>query len=308
MVRALLLAAPWQRPQGVYAIGVLVALFAVFASGAMRAELWVQEDATAAAEEPELSIAQEDVFHRQQTLLDERLDQLAPERPGEVDLYFLGVAPYGLEDVFGREMTAARQLFDERFGTQGRSLVLSNASATLADTPIATVTQFRYALAEIAKIMNRDEDVLFLFLSSHGEPDHRLAFELPPLVLDALTPTALARMLHDAGVKWRVVVVSACYSGGFVAPLADANTLVITAADADSSSFGCANGNDFTHFGRAFFDDALRATHSLPAAFESARLAVAERERREGLEPSQPQMAAGAAIRDRLGKLEARLQ
>jgi len=29
----------------------------------------------------------------------------------------------------------------------------------------------------------------------------------------------LARMLQDSGIKWRVVVVSACYSGGFIEPL-----------------------------------------------------------------------------------------
>lgn len=309
MVRALLIAVPWQRPQGTYAVGLLAVLFGLFVSGWLRADLWVAEDDAGGAESGAgLSIVQEEVFHRQQTLLDEQLDALEPERPGEVDLYFLGVAPYAPQDVFVREMTTVRRLFDERFGTRGRSLVLANSPATLADTPIASVTQLRYALAQLGQIMNPEEDVLFLFISTHGDPGHQLAFELEPLALEPLTPTALARMLHDAGVKWRVVVVSACYSGGFVEPLKDQNSVIITAADAESSSFGCENGNDFTYFGRAYFDEALRETRSFPEAFEVARRAVSERERSEHLAPSRPQMFVGAAIGERLSTLESRLR
>jgi hypothetical protein len=308
MVRALRLAVPWQRPQGVYAVGLLAVLFGLFASGWLRGDLWVAEEETEAHAEGGLSIVQEEVFHLQQTLLDEQLDALEPERPGEVDLYFLGVAPYAPQEVFVREMTTVRKLFDERFGTRGRSLVLANSPATLADTPIASVTQLRYALAEIARIMNPDEDVLFLFVATHGDAGHELAFELAPLALEPLTPTALARMLHDAGVKWRVVVISACYSGGFVEPLKDQNSVIITAADADSTSFGCESGNDLTYFGRAYFDEALRETRSFAKAFEAARRAVSERERSEHLAPSSPQMFVGAAIDERLAAIETRLR
>jgi hypothetical protein len=155
--------------------------------------------------------------------------------------------------------------------------------------------------------MNPEEDVLFLFITSHGDRRHSLAFELPPLELAQLTPTALARMLVDSGIKWKVLVVSACYSGGFVEPLKDANTVVITAADDRSSSFGCAAGRDFTYFGRAYFNDALAATFSFTEAFESARRAVTEQERAERLSPSSPQIFVGNAIRGKLVSLERRL-
>jgi hypothetical protein len=309
MVRALRLAVPWQRPQGLYAVGLLAVLFGFFVSGWLRADLWVAQDEEREAQaEGALSIVQEEVFHRQQTLLDDQLDALAPERPGETDLYFIGVAPYASQDVFVREMTTVRALFDDRFGTRGRSLVLANSPASLADTPIASVTQLRYALAEIGRIMNPDEDVLFLFISTHGDSGHALAFELDPLALEPLTPTALARMLHDAGVKWRVIVISACYSGGFVAPLEDPSSIIITAADANSTSFGCENGNDLTYFGRAYFDEALRETRSFAKAFEAARRTIAEREQREHLAPSSPQMSVGAAIGERLARIEAQLR
>src|SRR5215468_2358017 len=305
VLRALVVFAGWRGARTAAAGGILAALFAGFVALMPRPELWVPRGPEDAAAGP--SIAEERLFHRQQKLLEEALARLAPERPGVEDLYFLGVAPYASEDVFARELGAVRKLFDERFGTAGRSLALVNNPATLGDQPIATATNLRAALDGLGRTMNPEEDVLFLFITSHGDARHELAFELPPLQLAPLTPSALARMLHDSGIKWKVLVVSACYSGGFVEPLKDANTVVITAADASSSSFGCANGRDFTYFGRAYFNDALAKTFSFTDAFEAARRSVSEQESAERLRPSRPQIFVGAAIRDKLGSLERRL-
>ena len=57
-----------------------------------------------------------------------------------------------------------------------------------------------------------------------------LEVSLPPLELAPLTAPALRSLLDDAGIKWRIIVVSACYSGGFVDALQDDNTLIVTAA------------------------------------------------------------------------------
>ena len=129
-----------------------------------------------------------------------------------------------------------------------------------------------------------------------------------PLELQQLTPTALGRALNDSGIKWKVLVVSACYSVGFVEPLKDANTVIITAADDKSSSFGCESGRDFTYFGRAYFNDALANTYSFTEAFETAKREVTELERAEGRAPSSPQMWVGDAIRGKLVSLARRLE
>lgn len=308
LLRALVVFTGWQGVRSAAAAGVLLALFAGLVLFMPRNELWVRD---APPEDPSAgppSIADERLFHRQQHLLDETLARLAPERPGVEDLYFVGVAPYSAQDVFVRELRTVRAMFDDRFGTAGRSIVLMNGTDTLGEVPIATATNLRAVLERLGEVMNPEEDVLFLFITTHGDARHSLAFDLPPLQLAQLTPTALARMLNDSGLKWKVLVVSACYSGGFVEPLKDANTAIVTAADATSSSFGCAHGNDFTYFGRAFFNDALAHTFSLPEAFEAARRAVSERERTERLAPSSPQLWIGASIRDKLVSLERRLR
>src|SRR3546814_18531152 len=100
--------------------------------------------------------------------------------------------------------------------------------------------------------MDRDEDLLLLYLTMHGTEDHELAVTFPPLLEEWITPPQLRAVLDDAGIRNRVVVISACYSGGFLPDLRDARTLVITAARADRASFGCGNESAATWFGRAW--------------------------------------------------------
>ena len=55
------------------------------------------------------------------------------------------------------------------------------------------------------------------------------------------------------------------------------------------------DGAKWTAFGEAFFHEALAETKSLPDAFALARSRIAAREQAEGYDPSNPQMAGGAA-------------
>jgi Peptidase C13 family len=104
-----------------------------------------------------------------------------------------------------------------------------------------------------------------------------------------------------------VLVVSACYSGGFIEPLKDDHTLIITASSATKTSFGCGNESEATYLARALYDEALRKTHSIEAAFNTARDSIREREKAQGFEPSDPQIFVGAAIREKLMQLQAQL-
>lgn len=244
-------------------------------------------------------------------LLGPELAALAPQRPGVVDLYFVGFAPEGRQDVFWREMDSVRALMDGRFGTAGRSVVLENGREKLGRVPPATVANLGRALNAVGRLMDPAEDVLFLFASSHGTPDHRLAASLRGAgPIEELDPRRLDGLLDASGAAWRVVVVSACFSGGYVGPLRDERSLVVTAARADRSSFGCATGNAYTYFGEAYFDRALRReTTSFVEAFHQAKVAIRVREGREGLSPpSEPQMALGAAVGERLELYERQLR
>ncbi|HYD57140.1 MAG TPA: C13 family peptidase [Burkholderiales bacterium] len=298
-VRAVLLCGGRRRPQGWRAAAAVTLISAAAFLFLPRAEPWVQplED-----EAPLPALTDERVFHRQGELIEEALAAIEPGGPGP-ELYFVGFAPDASMDVFLREMRFVRNLFEERFGAAGRSIALVSSEAALEELPIGSTTNLARALEAAGEAMNADEDVLFLFLSAHGDPEHRLSASQPPLQLASLTPTALARMLQESGVKWRVIVVSACFAGGFIEPLRDANTIVIAASAADRNSFGCEHGRDFTYFGEAFFKEALAQTRSFAGAFDIARGLVAKKEAAEGLTPSLPQIWVGEAIAAQLKKL-----
>jgi peptidase C13-like protein len=190
---------------------------------------------------------------------------------------------------------AVRQLFDDRFRTAGRSIRLVNHPSTASEIPLATAANLNAVLQHVGKLMDTDRDTLFLFLSSHGEKGI-LVVEMPGLALSPLRPEQLRTMLDRSGIKRRVIVVSSCHSGSFIPALAGPTTLVITAARADRSSFGCEDRRRWTYFGDAFFNHALRQEASFRAAFERARRLIALWEARNRLTPSLPQIAGGEAL------------
>lgn len=243
------------------------------------------------------------VLAQQPALIKSAIDGLAPQRPGVTDLYFVGLAGDYREAVFRREVATVTRLFDARFGTKGHSLTLVNSPETIRSLPLATPENLRRVLARVGGLMDRQEDVLFLFLTSHGARD-MFWIDAGPVHADSLYSDALKEMLNDSGIKWRVVVISACHAGSFINELWDARTLIITAAREDRTSFGCGSERDWTYFGEAYFDRALRREPSFVAAFDQAATAIAEREKQEELTPSLPQMRVGRLIGPKLAELE----
>jgi hypothetical protein len=254
------------------------------------------------------ALASEEVFYLQPKLLERQLAALQPGRKGIVDLYFVGVAGYSGQDVFMKEVDSVSKLFKQRFDTQGRTISLVNNAKTASENPLASSTSLRAALTRIGELMDRDEDIVFLFLTSHGSKERGFAFDVWPFRFKELDPRRLRKMLDDSGIKRRVIVVSACYSGIFVEPLKNEHTLIITAAAADKNSFGCSNEADYTYFGKAYFDEALRTTYSFTEAFALASRRIAEREKAAGYDSSDPVIFVGTEIEQALAALEDRLK
>jgi hypothetical protein len=214
----------------------------------------------------------------------------------------VGFAGVGEQKVFAEEIKLAAKTVGEQFGIVQRSLLLINDRRDLESNPLATATNLQYALSHSAKKMNVDQDILFLSLSSHGSEDPKLSVSNTALPLNNLSGEALAKALNDSGIKWRVVIISACHSGAFIKYLANPKTIIITASAADKTSFGCSDDRDLTYFGEAFYRDALPKSKSLIDAFNAAKGAIQERERKEGVKPSDPQASFGAEIARKLEK------
>jgi hypothetical protein len=196
---------------------------------------------------------------------------------------------FGEQDVFRSEATGAARVVASRFG--GDPVIVRFNTKKTGD---ATVETLAATLQTAASRMDPSTDVLFLILTSHGSRDG--------LAVTAgrrnttLTPSKLGSMLDRTGVRYKVVIISACYSGVFIPRLANADTLVITAADANHPSFGCEDRAKWTYFGDAFFNAALRQSATLRDAFTLARSLVSTRELRNGFEPSHPQMVGGEIV------------
>ncbi|MCU7808245.1 MAG: C13 family peptidase [Candidatus Thiodiazotropha sp. (ex Semelilucina semeliformis)] len=273
-------------------------------------ELWYEDDPDTGenpyAELYKLSV--EDLFYDQQGLLDNVIEPLAPQRPGVTDLYLLAFGGYGLEKVFLNEVTYVSDLFDEQFDTRERSLVLVNNQATVAQYPMANRHNLSTALRAIGERMDRDEDVLFLFMTSHGGKDHRFSLNFGPVPLDDLTPIQVRQALDEADVRWRVIVISSCYSGGFIDALKDPQTMVITAAAPDRKSFGCGAESEFTDFGTAYFKHALSQQSNFIQAFDLAATWVAEKEKREKRQASDPRRFVGEAMGDKIAAFTERIR
>lgn len=285
-------------------VGVLFIGAFVWASDALNAipDVWNPGDSAAALTEDVLA-AREAALFEQADRIDDALEPIRRDDAPDPEGFFLGFAGVGDQKVFAQEIELAARVVGERFGTGDRQLSLINDERDLDSAPLASVSGLHYALKGLAARMDLDKDVLFLAISSHGSEDPAIAVANSQFPLQSLTPEELAQALKDAGIEWRVIVISACYAGGFIGALRDPRTVIITAAAADRTSFGCSNDSELTYFGEAFYGQALPRARSLRDAFDAAKRAVAERESREHVTASDPQAYFGEQIEAKLARM-----
>lgn len=259
-----------------------------------------EEPGASADNWPQHAPSPEQVIYAQRGMVRKALDGLGPRVAGQPNLYVLAFGGDGGEDVFRNEAEYAARFFPEHFGAAAHVLVLENNPASLEQRPLASWSNLETALDGLADTMKPDEDILLLYMTTHGDEDHNLLVDMDPLPLDQIGAQDLADILGKRPFKWKVVVVNACYSGGFVPTLKGAGTLVITAARADRSSFGCGSDSDITYFGRAWLVDGLNRTPDFMEAFRQASGEIAQWETKDKLTPSEPQMSVGSGIADQL--------
>lgn len=229
----------------------------------------------------------------QDALLEQQIAGLAPERRGTTDVYGVLLAGHPYQQVFLREVERAGGILAARFDAGGRIARLANSTAAPDRYPMATPRNLARVLAGVARRMNPMEDVLFLYLTSHGSPGV-LDTRFREMGTGNLKAREVAQALDAAGIRQAVIVVSACHSGSFLPHLKRPGWAVLAASRADRNSFGCSDANEWTWFGRALFEVGLGGTADIRRAFDEARVWVAAAERRQGFDPSEPQIQIGA--------------
>ncbi|CAB1059233.1 hypothetical protein D1BOALGB6SA_3991 [Olavius sp. associated proteobacterium Delta 1] len=242
----------------------------------------------------------ENTYYRQFSFIKDLEEKILPERNNVSDLYFVGFGGDATQDVFMKEVQYARKLFDERFNTKGRSIELINNIETMEILPLATKSNLNLIIQHIGKLINPNEDVLFLYLTSHGSKQQKLSVNFMPLRLNAIEPHNLKESLDSSGIKYRVLIISACYSGVFIEPLKDDYTIILTSSASNKVSFGCSHESEFTYLGQAIFAEQLKDNYNFIDAFKKGIESIKTREMTESREPSEPQLYIGEKIGSKL--------
>lgn len=283
--------------------GVLLALPLVIPAGILPSDPWWVADESDA--DGAMNPASEPVLALQRQLQDDALAALEDHVQGSTDVYFIGFAPDGAGAVWSERIAAARKVLEGHWGAEGRTLGYVNDVGTLDEAPMASVSNLREALAEIAAAADPDEDVLMLYLAGRNNADGTMTVSLPPLDLVQLSGPGLRSLLDEAGFAWRVVVVSTCVPGSFIEALSDDRTMLIANAAPETDVAECARRGEPVAFGDAFFNEALPRSTSLPSAFESARRALAQSESSGAAHPV-PFMHLGTEIARKLESVRGR--
>lgn len=232
------------------------------------------------------------------------VSKLQPQRPGVVDAFVI-VAALNSDPVFGREAREAGRVLARRFGAEGRTIILADDEGEAKADAVGTPANMASAMAGAAATMDRGEDVLVLYTTSHGTPRAGLNFEHATHGAAVIVPADLAAMLERNGVQNRLIILQACYSGQFLSALSSPRSVVVTAASSMNPSFGCSPGNDWTFFGHAFINLAMRKPDTLARQFRRAVVTIIGWEKKLGIEPSNPQISIGKDAGPWLAALDA---
>lgn len=238
----------------------------------------------------------EHALYQESNELQRTLDSLQASDPQKIELYSLVVAGYGTEEVFRRESKFIENLFSAQYGNRATAIYLANSQRSLNERPLATLTSIRAAVTRIAERMDKEQDIFFLYITSHGSQDKKISLNHNGLALADIEAKWLGDLLKATGIKHRVVVLSACYSGGFIDELKDEQSLVMTAAAADKTSFGCADDSLFTYFGKAYFKESLKPGVDFEQAFVEAKKWVSTWEKEQKITESNPQIYSNSRV------------
>ena len=229
---------------------------------------------------------------------------LQPQRAGVVDAYVISIG-LDSDSVFARESAEAGNVLARRYGAAGRMIHLSaGADDKSFGTPQGSPSNLAIALAAVAGKMDVKEDVLILFATTHGDPVSGLAYRDGEFAAGMIAPQRLSDLLDSVGIKRRMVLLSACFAGVFIPLLTNDQTIIVTAASSQRTSFGCAPGNDWTFFGDALVNNALRKPQKFDAAVAEATQLISDWEGELELKPSRPQVFVGDNARIWLDALE----
>ena len=170
-----------------------------------------------------------------------------------------------------------------------------------ADWPFATSENIEKVLTKVGGLARPQDKVMLLF-STHGNVD-LLGINFSARDYPSVNSAFINKATAALRGKQVLMVLSACHSGSFLKPLSGPTRIVLAAAAADKSSFGCQFQSTNTYFIDALFNQSGLPERSITQLMESAKVDVDLREKKQKLSPpSLPDLLIGVSAKDWAGQ------
>lgn len=156
------------------------------------------------------------------------------------------------------------------------------------------------AIGDIATQSIDGQDLVVVMLTTHGSPEFLAQKPANSDVVSGISAQALRGFLAPLDADKQVIIIQACYSGSLIDDLASPNRIILTAAAADKSSFGCNPDNDNTWYVKSL-NAALRQGGSWSDIAARTKAGVRALEEQQGIGPnsfSNPQSYVGRNMQD----------
>jgi hypothetical protein len=161
--------------------------------------------------------------------------------------------------------------------------------------PFATPRAFGETMKQISEQL-RPDDLVMLLVSTHGSKG-LLSVNAASKDYAPFTSAQFEQALKPLGDTPTIIVLSACHSGSFIPRLERNNRIILAAASAERTSFGCSFEDENTWFINALFGPQFDASKSLAELMAQAQSTVSARETRMKFQASEPQIWIGPKAR-----------
>ncbi len=144
-------------------------------------------------------------------------------------------------------------------------------------------------------LKDQPQEGCLIFMTSHGIKDQGFYLSLAGV----LPPQSLADLVnYSCGDAPTVVLVSACYSGQFIIDaIKGPNRVIMTAARADRTSFGCSPDTEYTYWDGCLLSE-IPNSNTWPELYERVNKCISVKEAAIGVIPSEPQAYFGENTKD----------
>jgi hypothetical protein len=238
-----------------------------------------------------------------EALIEQQISRMQQGEIGKKEVFLVVVAGFDTPSVFSNEMRLAADQLSVALHAKNRILFLSNSNKDRETLPQVTPFLLQQAVKKLSKKMNSNEDILAMYLVSHGTKQG-FVFKANNGYMEIASPYSIQQALKEAETPWNMIFVSACYGGLFVDELKNSKSMVMTAANATNPSFGCDVTNQYTYFGTELLKNRdFSGKVDWNEIFQDTQRKIKKKEADKYLEHSNPQFWLGDELAEYLASL-----